>query len=281
MSGDLHNQFFPMGADIRVIRMQVAVAEAELMPVLVDTGLEFQSEADLIALDDAMWFDFTEEGGSHLAGHSPRELDAVCGVSQIVTVFVDGACICGTQLLDNGAVCHTDASKHLISDMEGTRFVPLGYPDPTLSVKKTGRVNVVHLSSQGSVGMVANSVDTRCPAERCGRAIPSQAGARLALGVCNEHVLPGEPKMCSALHGNMQKSAEMTGSDDVCTTQNIHHQVTDGNTDYLFLRPHRDRNMVPLNPDRFSVNQDAMVRLIAWAGNMTMSNRFQQGLIKA
>jgi hypothetical protein len=53
------------------------------------------------------------------------------------------------------------------------------------------------------------------------------------------------------------------------------------NTDYLFLRPHADRNMVPLDPDRFSVNQDAMVKLIAWAGNMSMSNRFLQGVIKA
>ena len=52
------------------------------------------------------------------------------------------------------------------------------------------------------------------------------------------------------------------------------------NTNYLFLRPHRNRNMVPLNPDRFSVNQDAMVKLIAWAGNMTMSNAFLQGVLK-
>jgi len=51
------------------------------------------------------------------------------------------------------------------------------------------------------------------------------------------------------------------------------------NTDYIFLRPHRDRNMVPLNPDRFTVNQDAMVKLVAWAGNMTMSNAFLQGVI--
>lgn len=53
------------------------------------------------------------------------------------------------------------------------------------------------------------------------------------------------------------------------------------NSDFLFLRPHQDRNMVPLDPDRFSVNQDAMVKLIAWAGNMSMSNRFLQGVIKA
>ena len=53
------------------------------------------------------------------------------------------------------------------------------------------------------------------------------------------------------------------------------------NTDYIFLRPHTDRDMVPLDPDRFSVNQDAMVKLIAWAGNAALSNRFLQGLISA
>ena len=52
------------------------------------------------------------------------------------------------------------------------------------------------------------------------------------------------------------------------------------NTNYIFWRPHRDRNMVPLNPDRFAVNQDAMVKLIAVAGNMTMSNAFLQGVLK-
>lgn len=51
------------------------------------------------------------------------------------------------------------------------------------------------------------------------------------------------------------------------------------NTNYLYLRPHKDRNMVPLEPDRFSVNQDAMVKLIAWAGNMTVSNSFLQGVL--
>lgn len=53
------------------------------------------------------------------------------------------------------------------------------------------------------------------------------------------------------------------------------------NTEYLFLRPHRERNMVPLDPDRFAVNQDAMVRLIGWAGNMAVANRFLQGAITA
>lgn len=53
------------------------------------------------------------------------------------------------------------------------------------------------------------------------------------------------------------------------------------NSDYIYWRPHKDRNMVPLDPDRFSVNQDAMVKLLALAGNMTMSNRFLQAVLTA
>ena len=53
------------------------------------------------------------------------------------------------------------------------------------------------------------------------------------------------------------------------------------NSEYIKFRPHKDRNMVPLNPDRFSVNQDAMVKLIGFAGNMTVSNRSLQGVIVA
>ena len=53
------------------------------------------------------------------------------------------------------------------------------------------------------------------------------------------------------------------------------------NTKYIHWRPHSRRNMVPLDPDRFSVNQDAMIRLIGWAGNMTISNAFLQGTLTA
>lgn len=52
------------------------------------------------------------------------------------------------------------------------------------------------------------------------------------------------------------------------------------NTKHLFFRPHKDRNMVPLNPDRYATNQDAVVKLIGFAGNMTMSNAFLQGVLK-
>ena len=51
------------------------------------------------------------------------------------------------------------------------------------------------------------------------------------------------------------------------------------NTNYLHWRPHRDRNMVPLNPDRFATNQDAHIKLIGWAGNLTCSNASLQGVL--
>ena len=53
------------------------------------------------------------------------------------------------------------------------------------------------------------------------------------------------------------------------------------NTKYLFFRPHADRNFAPLGDERFAVNQDAMVKLIGFAGNLTTSNRFLQGVLSA
>lgn len=52
------------------------------------------------------------------------------------------------------------------------------------------------------------------------------------------------------------------------------------NTDYIFFRPHQDMNMAPIEPNRYSVNQHAMVKLIGFAGNMTMSNAQLQGVLK-
>jgi hypothetical protein len=50
------------------------------------------------------------------------------------------------------------------------------------------------------------------------------------------------------------------------------------NTKYLFFRPHRDRNFVSIGGDRQSVNQDATVKLMGWAGNLTCSGAQFQGV---
>jgi len=50
------------------------------------------------------------------------------------------------------------------------------------------------------------------------------------------------------------------------------------NTDYLFVRPAKGREFVPLG-EKSSVNQDALVMPVVWAGNMTVSNRARQGVM--
>lgn len=53
------------------------------------------------------------------------------------------------------------------------------------------------------------------------------------------------------------------------------------NTKYIHYRPHSARDMVPLTPTRrVSVNQDAEVQILAWAGNLTMSGSKMQGRLK-
>lgn len=51
------------------------------------------------------------------------------------------------------------------------------------------------------------------------------------------------------------------------------------NTNYLYLRPHKDRNMKVIGGERMAINQDAIYKIIGWAGNLTMSNAALQGVL--
>ena len=53
------------------------------------------------------------------------------------------------------------------------------------------------------------------------------------------------------------------------------------NTDYIFWRPHRDRNFVPIGGERQSVNQDAVVKLFGVAGNITSNGPQFSGVLIA
>lgn len=53
------------------------------------------------------------------------------------------------------------------------------------------------------------------------------------------------------------------------------------NTNYIYFRPHRDRNFVPIGGERQAVNQDAIVKLIGWAGNMTSKGPQFNGVLIA
>ena len=64
--------------------------------------------------------------------------------------------------------------------------------------------------------------------------------------------------------------------DDQCPDSHMYFL----NTDYLFLRPAKGKEFKPLG-ERASINQDAMVMPVTWAGNMTTSNRSLQAVICA
>lgn len=53
------------------------------------------------------------------------------------------------------------------------------------------------------------------------------------------------------------------------------------NSNYLFFRPAKDRNFVVQEGERVPINQDAMVKMMLFAGNMTISNAFLQGVLTA
>lgn len=54
------------------------------------------------------------------------------------------------------------------------------------------------------------------------------------------------------------------------------------NTKYIKWRPHKDRNMVALSPNRrYAINQDAEVQILGWAGNLTCSGAQFQGRLQA
>lgn len=87
------------------------------------------------------------------------------------------------------------------------------------------------------------------------------------------------PKMAEAGFTSLQyKGADVVfdgGQGGACPEGHMYFL----NTEYLYLRPHKDRNMKVIGGDRLAVNQDALYRIIGWAGNLTMSNAALQGVL--
>ena len=52
------------------------------------------------------------------------------------------------------------------------------------------------------------------------------------------------------------------------------------NTNYLFWRPFRKRNMKPLPAPRTIANQDSIIQLVVFAGNLTASNLQLQAILR-
>jgi len=76
-------------------------------------------------------------------------------------------------------------------------------------------------------------------------------------------------------YSGMGGNADFVLDNGYCPTKTVYAL----NTDYIYLRPHPDRNFVPFGGDRIPVQQDATVRFIGFTGNMTASNLFLQGVM--
>lgn len=72
-------------------------------------------------------------------------------------------------------------------------------------------------------------------------------------------------------------NADFVLDNGYCTAKTVYAL----NTDYIYLRPHPDRNFVPFGGDRVPVNQDATVRMLGFAGNLCVSNMKVQGILSS
>lgn len=80
------------------------------------------------------------------------------------------------------------------------------------------------------------------------------------------------------LDGGMQINWSQTGAAGTTPSAVPSSTAYFLNTKYMHYRPHAQRNMVPLSPgQRYSVNQDAAVQILAFAGNFTSSGLQFQG----
>ena len=125
--------------------------------------------------------------------------------------------------------------------------------------------------ARGVVGLLVDGHDLGLPDDYSGPCSELMSGGGPGTSCTNSY--PDSTEISEAAIGRAAKSAP-GGSAPANTMYFL-------NTDYIFFRPHASRNMVPIGDDRYAVNQDAMVKLIGFAGNMTTSNRFLQGILAA
>jgi hypothetical protein len=83
-----------------------------------------------------------------------------------------------------------------------------------------------------------------------------------------------DSKMGGAGFTNLMYKTAPFVYDDNCPPKHLYML----NTDYLYLKPHTQRQFITLK-ERNSTNQDATVIPVVWGGNLTTSNRSLQGVM--
>ena len=245
----------------------------ELKFVGFDVRLQLKAKNGLVSFNNEVRENVGKKVTSLYAGNYPKVLWPVFDVAFGMVIDKCFAAKLFLKGVYDRFVSHADTAPNLVAYMGGFRFAPDVNADISLTIKKTSSVSKFHDLSSVVDEKMANSVDTQTGQYRAKQAERP--------GVCREHVPSPKGKICSDLRRNTETPAEMIGGHDVGHNYRLHHGLTDCNTNYLFFRPHRDRNFVPIGGERQSVNQDAIVKLIGWAGNLTSSGPQFSGKLSA
>jgi hypothetical protein len=189
-----------------------AATSSRFVRVLINVFLQSESKFDLVFFNHGERVNSTKKDYGYLTGPIARKLNPVLWISLIVPVHVQAAAISNMQLLDNRPVCHANTCVNLVSDMGRIGLSVMGYANVAFTVEQASGVSVVHESSRDfwDDGEFGGHPMPGLIQARKGNTEPSRQ-LRLS-GVCNEHVPSAEAKMCSELHGNMQRLAEMIQS---------------------------------------------------------------------
>ena len=153
--------------------------------------------------------------------------------------------------------------------------------DALLCWRDDAAVELVLLDHTGPRGFCAGG-DIRMLAES-GAGDGAEARAFFHLEYRLNHLLMDYPKPVVALMDGVVMGGGVNGAVNTAGTTggatSAHMWAL--NTNYLYFRPHRDRNFVAIGGERQAVNQDAIVKFIGWAGNLTCSGSEFQGVLIA
>jgi hypothetical protein len=180
---------------------------AKFAAPFVDRILKLNRKQGFFSLNDQVRHNGLKKVGRFNATDKPEVLRTMRGIPSAMVIALNGATEAFLQLLDNWQIRHADAAEKLHSCVEFA-LLKSGDTNVSLAIEESSNVSNIHRASNEKL---ANSEKARCPVERRGRVTPNQARAH-ALGVRREQVPTAKAKICSELHRNMQKSAEMTDS---------------------------------------------------------------------
>ena len=107
--------------------------------------------------------------------------------------------------------------------------------------------------------------------------VTSEGGGSAGAGFASLKFYGGGLAADVVLGGGINGDVNTSGTDGGATAAHMWAL----NTNFMFWRPHRRRNFVPIGGERQSVNQDATIKFIGFAGNLTTSASRSHGVLVA